>query len=123
RRAYTAIATTPGIASMKAITAAIRGASHLHGKLDALSLTETLGKWPVLELLLSVAQSAEWELTGRACELLRRWVGTANRRFTAPTPAQISEITRLLEQSFGGLSDDLRKQVKGYLDPWVAGNR
>ena len=108
-----------GLTSYDAIAMAIRSASYVHGRVDALSLVETLSKWPALVLLLGAAQSLEPELGVKAGEVLRRWVVTANRRSTVPSPAQVSEITRLLDQPFHELGDDLRTQVRGFVDPWV----
>ena len=107
-----------GMASYDAIVKVIRGAPHAHGKLNALTLVETLGKWPALVLLLRVAHDSDKELAVRARELLRQWVATANRRFTTPTTAQLSEISELLDQPFDGLADDLRAQMRGFVDPW-----
>jgi hypothetical protein len=102
-----------------AIAGAVRGAPHAHGKIDALRLAESLGKWPSLVVWLDAATSADDDIAGEARDCLERWLRVANRRAVAPLPSQVRAIRTLLDRTSGVLDDELRKRIRGFLQPWL----
>jgi hypothetical protein len=103
------------------IAEAVRSAAYAHGRVDALRLGETLGKWPSLMLWLAAANGADDDVAREARDLLERWIWLANRRAVAPQAAQVRTIVALLSRSGGVTDEEMRVRIRGFLQPWSGG--
>ena len=106
------------VVGVDALRAALRERAPMHAKVNALALSDRVGKWDCLSLLLEAAVAAEPELRRTASHCLRAWVARSNRSFVAPTPRELGDVAASLDRSRSALDPAIAAELSAVLRGW-----
>jgi len=113
-----ALAANASLIDLDTVRRVVRDAPTLAGRIAALALGQSLGKWRSLALWLEASMSPELELAEHARQLLRMWVIRANRSSVAPPARELVEIDATLARTRFSLDDSIRRELSEMLDVW-----
>lgn len=109
-------ATVVGASSLLEI---FRVASHIHSRLDALSVAAGLGKWESLPVLIEGTTATSERVRLLAREYLAAWIARQNRQFVRPTPDQLTAIGRALDAYRLALGRAIADEIQAALRVWL----
>ena len=96
----------------------MQSAPTLRGRTGALALSQSLGKWQNLRVLLDGAMLPELDVAEHARQLLRMWLLRVNRSSVPPRASELADLDEGLSRARFSVDDDVRREILAVLVAW-----